>query len=678
MRHFSLFILLSLSLNSYSQKKSSLVLPSLIGDNMVLQQNTAVTVWGYAKPGQNITITATWKEQVKTLADSKGHWQTTLSTPHPGGPYTIQVASMDTTITLNNVLIGSVWLCSGQSNMEMPLSGWPPISVMHSKEAIDSSSLYQIRLYTVTRALATDPSESCEGKWLLCNPSNVKSFSATAYFFGRKMYDQLHIPIGLILSAWGGTPIEAWLPATALTTEKQFVNDLSNMQNQSAQIVTFRSWLNKQPHFSVKADAGADKWKNLTFNDNECALVNFNDDKWQVAKLPQYLEQAIGDFDGTLWYRKKIDLPEQMTGKILNISLGPIDDMDRVYVNGVLAGETEEEGRYQQNRYYEIPSGIVHTGNNTIAVRVLDNGGSGGIYGKADLMNISVKNDTTIPPVRLAGEWKFLPVAELIGNTFYLYDIPSKGFYSSDRPKSLSPNTPSILYNAMINPVLNYNIQGVIWYQGETNVGRADQYSRLLPLMIKNWRLGWHNEDLSFYVVQIAPYEYSGPYGIESAELKNAQASALTLKHTGLAVTLDLGVPKNIHPPFKMEVGERLAALALAQDFHIKTPYSGPTFKNLKRKNNNLIVQFDHLEGGLVVHGNQLKEFEIAGNDGKYYPAVANIVKNKVIVYSSSVIEPVSIRYCWHNGSEASLFNKAGMSCYSFHIQDITIIEDRR
>ena len=666
MKTFSLFFLLTLSVFSFGQTKSTLILPSLIGDNMVLQQNANVRVWGHAKSGQTITVSASWNTQVNTLTDSNGHWQATLSTPHAGGPYNIKVSSIDTSVTLNNVLIGSVWFCSGQSNMEMPLAGWAPITIEHSQEAIDSSSHYQIRLFTVPRAMAINPSESCGGKWMISNPSNVKSFSATAWFFGKKLYEQLHIPVGLILSSWGGTPIEAWLPEGDLAGEKDFANDIATMHSHDSQIAKFTTWLNQQPQIKVKSEAGINKWKNLNFNDSVCALVNFNDEQWPVAKLPQYLEQAIGDFDGTLWYRKKIDIPEQMTGKVLKLSLGPIDDMDRVYVNGELVGATEEEGLYMKNRIYEISSGIVHPGTNIIAVRVVDNQGAGGIYGKPELMNLSVKNDTTIASVKIAGDWKFLPVAEFIGNTFYLYDIPHKGFYSCDRPQSLSPYKPVILYNAMVNPILPYSVQGVIWYQGESNVGRASQYARLLPLMINSWRKGWQNEDLSFYVVQIAPFEYSGPNGVESAELKNAQASALALKHTGIAVTLDLGVPKNIHPPYKREVGDRLALLALANDFHRKITSSGPTFKSLKREGNKITVTFDNLDGGLVIHGDKLREFEIAGSDGKYYPADAQIINNKVIITSASVIDPEYIRYCWHNGSLASLFNKAGLPASLF------------
>ena len=666
MRFIYLVILLVLSVNTSGQNNKSFRLPSLIGDNMVLQQKSIIRVWGYSRPGDKISVISGWKAEVKALTDSSGRWQSKLLTPGAGGPYIITVQNSDTSVIIKNVLIGTVWFCSGQSNMEMTLSGWPPVTIYHSKEAIDSSGNYQIRLFTVPRALAAIPSESCGGKWLVSNPSNVRLFSATAYFFGKRLYEQLHIPVGLILASWGGTPLEAWMPASSLKGEKDFESDIRLIQTNAEQIEIFRNWLNEQPHFTVKSDSGINKWKNLHFNDEQCANTDFNDDKWPVTTLPQYLEQAVGDFDGVLWYRKKINIPEYTEGKSLNLSLGPIDDMDRVYINGVLVGSTEVEGFWKQNRIYEIPAGLMHKGENTLAIRVLDITGSGGIYGPPNLMKLTVKNDTTLFSVRLGGDWKFLPVAELINNTFYLYDIPSRGFYAANRIRNLTPYKPTTLFNSMVNPVLNYKVQGVIWYQGESNVGRAEEYAQLFPLMVKSWRAAWKNDKLPFYAVQIAPYDYSGPSGTESAELKESQASILKLKRTGLVVTLDLGVASNIHPPYKMEVGNRLAALALSNNFRVNIPSVGPVFKKMTVQNNILILEFDNIEGGLTMNGNQLKEFEIAGKDGKYLPASAKIVNNQVIVFSPSVAHPVAVRYCWHNGSVASLYNRAGLPASLF------------
>jgi len=280
-------------------------------------------------------------------------------------------------------------------------------------------------------------------------------------------------------------------------------------------------------------------------------------------------------------------------------------------------------------------------------------------------MKVKLKNDANsfIP---LKGDWKYQPVAELTGGKFYIYDISKNSFQAQNRPLNLGPGTPSVLFNGMVSPVLPYQIKGAIWYQGEANVGRADQYAKIFPAMIQDWRAAWGIKDFPFYFVQIAPYVYAGNDSTESAYLREAQESALKLVNTGMAVTLDIATVMNIHPPYKKEVGERLALLALNNNYGKKIPSKGPVYRSMSVDAGSIRLQFDNIEGGLVAKNSGLKEFEIAGKDERYVKANAKIVKDEVIVSSPKIKEPVSVRYCWRNGAEASLFNKAGLPAWQF------------
>ncbi len=662
-------VLMMLSATSICQNaKTNLKLPSLIGDNMLLQQKTNAKIWGRATPGRTIRVSASWKANGQAIVDQNGKWQIILPTPEAGGPYTLSIAEDDTTITIKNVLIGEVWFCSGQSNMEMPVAGWPPNdTIEHSKMEVASANNPNIRLFNMQRALSFEPSDNCTGKWEVCDPSTVQSFSATAYFFGKKLYEQLHVPIGLIESAWGGTPVESWISTGSLSSAGEFSKELSEIKESAPEQQEFMTWIKGHPQVEIKAIADNDKWVNLSFKDESCSEPNFNDSKWPLMKLPQYWERTgLGDFDGVVWFRKKVEIPQTMMGKDIILSLGPIDDMDRVYFNGKLMGAGEVPGIWQVARIYAVPAKLVTPGYNTIAIRVIDTQGGGGLWGKEDQMNITTKNDSIKKPLKIAGDWKYLPVADYMDSRFYLYDINKMEFFSRPRVKSLNPSTPSVLFNAMVNPVLLYPIKGAIWYQGEANVGRADQYTKLFPLMIKDWRKSWNIEGFPFYYVQIAPFEYSNKDSSESAALRESQAKAMNVLNTGMVVTLDIGRVKNIHPPYKIEVGERLARWALAKNYNIKIPFSGPVYKSMSREGKTIRLKFDYIEGGLVAHNGNLTEFEIAGKDGRYVPAKAKIINNEVIVSSPTIADPVSVRYCWRNGAEASLFNGAGLPASVF------------
>lgn len=664
MKLTTVFLISFLTLVS-CQTSSNLKLPSLIGDNMLLQQKTNAKIWGKAVPGRKISVSASWNSSGQTIAGKDGKWEVIIPTPEAGGPFTISISVKDTSILIKNVLIGEVWFCSGQSNMEMPLAGWPPVdTIMHSSTTIASASIPEIRLFNVLKKISGDPIDECTGKWEISTPETVKQFSATAYFFGKKLNKELHVPVGLIESAWGGTPSESWTSSESLEKTGEFISEIKAIKESAPLQAEYQTWLNTHKQVEIKS-AGNDQWKDLSFNDENVPASEFDDSKWPSITLPAQFETVIGEFDGVVWFRKMVEIPQNMTGKDLIISLGPIDDMDRTYFNGQLIGSNEMPGFWQTIRNYEVPASLVKSGNNEISVRVLDTQGGGGLSGAPEKMNLSLKSDSKLF-IPLKGDWKYQPVAELKGSKFYVYDISKNEFQARKRPVNIGAGTPAVLFNGMVNPVLPYQIKGAIWYQGEANVGRADQYAKIFPAMIENWRTAWGIKDFPFYFVQIAPYVYAGVDSTESGYLREAQESALKLAKTGMAVTLDIATVKNIHPPFKKEVGERLALLALNNDYGMKNSCVGPVYKSMSVAAGNIKLQFDNVEGGLIAKSNKLKEFEIAGKDGHYVKADAKIVNNEMLVSSPSVREPVSVRYCWRNGAEASLFNKAGLAAWQF------------
>ncbi len=423
-------------------------------------------------------------------------------------------------------------------------------------------------------------------------------------------------------------------------------------------------WLNARPILKIDQNAET-PWVNLNFKDEEVAKAGFNHDQWKATNLPNTFEYTeIGQFDGAVWYRKFISIPEKWQGKELVLELGPINDMDVTYFNGQLIGSNEIDGLWQKVRKYTIAADNVKIGENLIAIRVLDIRGNGGLYGKAEDLKIYPTNNAK-DFISLSGEWKYLPVAVFFNNNFHLLDIATQEFHQMPKlPLEIGPNTPTVLYNALINPLVPYTIKGAIWYQGESNVGNPQLYTTLFPAMIESWRSVWQSGDFPFYFVQIAPYNY-GEWA-DAAGLREAQFKTLRVPNTGMAVTLDIGNPDHIHPANKPEVGRRLALWALAKDYGKEQIYAGPLYSSMEINGNTIAVSFSHAEGGLKAKDGILKKFEIAGDDRVFHPAKAKITGDQVIVQSSAVNKPVAVRYLWDNASEASLFNSAGLPASSF------------
>lgn len=648
-------------------------LPAIFGDNMIMQQKMKVPIWGKATANERVEITSSWGEKIATTARADGKWETKLKTPEAGGPYNIIITGKGSEITFKNVLIGEVWVCSGQSNMAMPLIGWPPDdTVKNFKKEIRNADYPEIRCFTVSRSVSIKPEKDCEGSWQKCSPETAKNFSAAAYFFARKIHQELEIPVGLIHSSWGGTPAESWTSPEYLGKVNAYSDFTANTDSFVSKRDKYTKWLNTHPTITPTSDvelAGS----GVHFGDTTCYLPNFDDSSWKEMNLPaQWENTELGIFDGVVWFRKGINLPESWEDKDLMLKLGPIDDIDITYFNGKRVGAHEGMGFWATERKYKIPSKLIRKGENVIAVRVIDLQMGGGILGEKKQLKIYPIGEANTKPKTLSGAWKYLPVAQLKGDKFYLFGTEENDFYTT-RPefKGVDAYTPTALYNAMIAPIIPYGIRGAIWYQGEANVGRHEQYQKLFPTLIESWRAAWNLGKFSFYFVQIAPYAYNDKDDPVSAKLREAQLKTMkSVPNTGMVVTLDIGNANKIHPANKQEVGRRLALWALAKDYGKDIVYSGPVYKSMEKENNKIRLYFDHVGGGLVLKNRTLSEFKIAGEDRIFVDAKTSIDGENVIVYSAKVENPVAVRYAFTNGAEASLFNKKGLPASSFRTDD--------
>lgn len=625
---------------------------------MVLQRQTNVAFWGKDTPHKNITIKAGWGEEVKGKVDESGNWQLLLPTPQAGGPFDVQISTPDTTITIADVMIGEVWLASGQSNMEMPLKGWPPRDVIqNSAEEIANATYPEIRMLTVQRNLVAGPIEEITGSWKQASPQTAGDFSASAYFFASRLHKELKVPIGIIHSSWGGTPAEAWTSKEKLKTLGDFNQAIQGLDNSATQQTTndwFAQWN------TVDIPQSEEAWNQISFEDEAAAKTDFDDQNWFEISLPgRFDELDNGALDGAFWLRKTFEISNPDAEHSLEI--GAIDDMDATYINGQKVGGLAGPGYYNVKRQFAIPFSILKEGENTIAIRAIDTGGPGAVNGP---ITLSFSNGGKID---LSGAWKLRPVAELYQGKFYTYNLDETGFETRPQIQKLTSGTPSVLFNAMINPLVPYTIKGAIWYQGESNVGRATQYERLFPAMISDWRERW-SDDFPFYFVQIAPYRYhTGPViNDQSQKLRDAQRKSLALPKTGMVVTMDIGDYTNIHPANKQDVGSRLAGLALANDYDQDLVASGPLYKSHTVTGNKFMVEFDHIGTGLDTSNGRLSGFELAGEDKKFIPVKAYIINDKVELYHPSIQQPVYARYAWNDKGTPSLFNKEGLPASSF------------
>ena len=613
-------------------------LPSFIGDGMVLQRNAEVKVWGWASPSETITINFN-NINLKTNTNSAGEWMVVLKDLKQGGPYQMVISGTNT-ITINNILVGDVWLCSGQSNMELPMRRVKPLY----KKEIATAQNSRIRYIEIPqRYNFKQPQQNIEKvEWQEVRPETISDFSAVAYFFAKELYDTYQVPIGLINASLGGSPAESWLSEDALKKFPNYFNELQQFKNDklidSIQNHDNNYW--KDWHYTLHK-------KDLGNKGTPWYSKNLDISNWEEMEVPGYwIDEELGDKHGVVWFRKDIDVPKSMLNQSLSLELGRVVDSDSVYVNGTFVGTT---GYKYPPRWYTISKDLLVEGENNITVRVINESGNGGFY-EDKPYRITSEKDT----IDLKGTWKYKLGAEM----------PAKASQTFIRWK------PTGLYNAMIAPLLNYKLKGVIWYQGESNVKNPKEYETLFPCLIENWRAKFNQDNLPFLFVQLANYLKANDTPTESswAELRDAQLKTLSLPNTAMAVTVDIGEWNDIHPLNKKDVGKRLALAAKKIAYKdSEVVYSGPLFKSYEIKGNKIILEFENTGSGLMAKGGELQEFAIAGADKKFVWAKAEIKGDKVIVTNPNVANPVAVRYAWaDNPDEANLYNKENLPASPF------------
>lgn len=621
-------------------------LPAIFGDHMVLQQKKTVAVWGWAEPGEKIKVKGDWQWfAASTKAGKDGKWKVKIRTPKAGGPHTLTITG-NNEIILNDILMGEVWICSGQSNMEWRMN---MLGTDRGADDIAAADHPQIRLFTVKKTLATDPLEDVEGTWQICSSQTVENFSAVGYYFGKNLNQALDAPIGLISTNWGGTVAEAWTSKDTLMQFDRFKQQLAQLSSsdmtaaQEAYGQALQNWENK---VAAKDPGMQENW----------FKPDFDDSSWNEMELPAlWTGTELETTDGIVWFRRTTNLPPSWARHDMELHLGPIDDIATVWFNGINLGTTFG---YDKPRIYQVPASVSRIGKNSIVVRVADTGYEGGFSGKEEDMRIGPRGADIKTCATVAKTWKYKVASKK--------SPPAAPVDSS----KFNQNSPTALYNAMIAPLIPFRIAGAIWYQGESNCYDPILYRTLFPAMITDWRQQWNQGKFPFYYVQIAPYQYNA--NTYSQALREAQMMTLdTAKNVGMAVTMDIAEEKDIHPRNKHDVGDRLARWALAKTYAQKNiTYSGPLYQSMKVEGDTIRILFDHVDGGLVAKDGKLTDFMIAGEDKKFVPAEAVIDGDTILISSNAIKAPVAVRYGWSNWVDGSLFNGAGLPASSFRTDD--------
>lgn len=611
---------------------AKVTLPALVSDGMVLQRNQKLNVWGKADAGEKVEVKFLNKNY-KTTADPTGNWKISLPEQKAGGPYTMTINE----ITLKDILIGDVWLASGQSNMELPMRRLTPLYADEIKNANNQN----IRFFTVPQKynFKSPQSELDGGKWEATNPQTILNFSGVAYFFAKELSQKNKVAVGIVHASLGGSPIQAWMDENSLKKYPEYLDEAKKWQNdelikstESGEQALSKAWYAELD----QSDIGLNQhWENFDLNDSD----------WKTMNIPGSWEDKEGSFEGSVWFRKEINLTKNQAGKAAFLNLGRIKDADVTYINGTKVGNVTYE---YPPRWYDIPAGVLKEGKNVIAIRISNGSGKGQfIADKPYYLEIEGNK------IDLKTEWKYKIGAKMEkmapGQTFIRWK-------------------PTGLYNAMINPLINYNIKGAIWYQGESNTGKPKEYGDLLTIMILDWRNKWNQKDMPFFTVQLANFMEPKSQPIESnwAELREQQRQvSLKVPNTGLAVIIDIGEWNDIHPLNKKTVGDRLALQALKVADKKNIVADGPVYQSMKIEGNKIILSFKNGTDDFAPVS-ELKGFAIKGKDGKYEWAKAKIDGNKIIVWNDTISNPVSVRYEWADNPNGNLKNKTGLPASPF------------
>lgn len=631
-----LFLIFSIVILSFALK-AEVKLPKLVSSGMVLQRKEPIRIWGWANAGEEIKVT--FKNKIYTVkTDKNGEWLIKLDAQEAGGPFVMNINN----VVIKDVLIGDVWLCSGQSNMEALMSR-SNIQAKYIKE-IANCNYPMIRQFTVNRDMAfiPIPDVSSDKGWVSANPETVLSFSAVAYFFAKDLYEKYKVPVGIINSSVGGTPIQSWVNSESLKNFSDYEQIAQKFQDTTELARTLKAHQLKIDTWNktiLENDLGVNRQWFLESNQDEANWESVNDINklGEKVNFPKY---------GSMWFKTEINIPANLVGKAATLSLGMMLTQDVSYINGQKVGSINSS---YTNRNYNIAPGILKVGKNKLVIRLVSPTTGIGFNPKN---SYQLKFDQDSIP--LNSPWRYRFGVEL-------EQLP-KG-------NGLSLHSPTAYYYAMIQPLANYNIKGIAWYQGESNIPKPEQYQELLTSLINGWRKDWQQPNLPFVFVQLANYS---PTGIEPeisnwALLREAQMKTLRVPNTAMVVIHDIGEKEDIHPANKQDVGKRLALAAEKIAYHENVVYSGPMYQSIKITGNQVYVSFNHVGSGLKMVGKQLEQFSISTDGKNFVPAKAKIAGKRVTVWAENIAKPIAIRYAWADAPEgANLYNKESLPASSF------------
>jgi sialate O-acetylesterase len=626
---------------------------------MVLQRGRRNALWGWDRPGETLVVRVVrvdgQREPVTLYAKASQHGEFRVELPElePGATHRIQVHG-SSEVTIDDVLVGEVWLASGQSNME-----WTVAQSDRARETIAGATDPQIRWLRVARRPSLVPASRVDASWLVVDPSNVEGLTAVGYAFARGLRERLGVPVGIVDASWGGTPIEAWTSIDALRSLDPDVDE---------RLASLDAGPDDLARLQAEHAAAILRWERETLprdpgNRGEpagWASPSFDASSWPSMRVPEYWQRQNLDFNGAVWFRRTVTVPPAWEGKDLVLELGAVDDFDRTYFNGEVVGEHPQgtPGAYQIRRSYRVPARLARPGENVVAVRVFDHAGQGGFAGPASAMGLSLegRREHAIP---LDGPWHYA-VEHAIAR------VPSTVWATFPQaPAALTPQyTPAALYGGMIHPLLPCGMGGILWYQGESNVVTHPAYLAHLIALIRDWRTRFRQGQIPFYLVQLASFAATP----EWAKLREAQAQARSEPATDMVTTIDIGDPMDIHPANKHEVGRRLAALALAEHFGFRDVIAhGPRLLRVEMGAGAVRVAFAHAAGLRTTDGGALvRGFQVAGDDLVFHEAEGRIEGESVVVTAPAVPTPAAVRYAFSDCPPINLVNAAGLPAEPF------------
>jgi len=608
---------------------------------MLLQRGKPIPVYGRAAAAEKVVVEFGGQRQEAT-ASAAGTWRVDLAPLSASStPAEMRITGQNT-ITIKNILVGDLWLASGQSNMGVQVR-----EVNNAEAEMENATYDRIRFFMVRQDLSSSPRTEPAGTWQVCTPENVRSFSAVAYFFARELHTRHDVPVGIINSAVGSSSCEAWVPADVLRANQALPQPPSIPPEEYTDLKTYLAVRMKVYRDAAAKDPGIRE---------EClawATPDYDAGDWQEMTVPGEMEARGLKIDGAVWFRCEAELPEAWAGKDASLYLGFIGQNSIAYVNGTEVGRVENNGGVYVGRTHKIPGKLVRPGRNVVAVRIFNEVGKGGFYPSYPRpLAISQGKDNVLLP----NSWQY-KVEVAFEPKELARDLPSQY------------QLPTGWYNAMIAPYTSTPVRGFIWYQGESNAGRVKEHDVLFPTLIQSWRQLWKDDTLPFYYVQLASYQKreTEPSAGGWAFFRESQTKALDLPHTGMAVTIDIGDAINVHPRNKQDVGKRLALWA-CRDCYGDTDIAvcGPLYASNSIEGNRVRIRFTHVYGGLDAKGGKLKGFAIAGDDKKFVWADAKIDGKTVVVWSDAIPTPAYVRYAWANNPECTLANAAGLPAVPF------------